>query len=372
MPSYSAVYRSQLQHNNVILENMKRILYIALALVALYSCEKADLQQLTLVVDKTVVEASGQDHVTFQLLDSTGVDILTDRAALQYVNIVSEEGVRVPRMDNKASFIANGTYNFKATYRGQASGNTVQVVAQNRGKYEKFHKNVAIYKATGTWCPACPGMTAALESMNDDAKAHSVQLSWHSDDDFAITMGGANDCGALVAAYLSNGTVAFPTVVLDLQEMIMEKSSGALENAIWNLRAAYPATCGIKVSAKVDGTTGKVEIDAELTSATGGEYDLGCALLLNDQEKQGGTAPDNMYTHIVRASTPNYLMYSTSIKEVEKDGKIPFKRSVDIGSYNPDDLSVVVYALVKEGEGARIDNIVEVKVGESLDYIYNE
>ncbi len=352
---------------------MKRLLYIALALVAIYSCEKTDPQKLTLVVDKTTVEASGQDHVTFQLLDSTGVDILSDRKALQYVNIVAEEGMRVPRMDNKASFIANGTYNFKATYRGQTSDNTVQVVAQNRGKYEKFHKNVAIYKATGTWCPACPGMTSALESMKDDAKNHSVELCWHNGDDFAITLPGySDDCGALVAAHLATGsTVAFPTVVLDLKEMTMEKSAAALETAIWNLRAQYPATCGIKVSTDSD-ADGKVTVEAELTSATGGEYDFGCALLLNDQEKMGGTAPDNKYTHIVCATTPNFLMYSNSIKKVEKDGKLPFVQTIDTGALNPEDLSVVVFALVKDGEGSRIDNIVEVNVGESIDYVYNE
>ncbi len=354
---------------------MKKTIYIAAALLATCACDPVEnygeyAAPFTLSADRTEVDASGKDYVTFSLTDANGRDILLDRDALQKVNIVSEEGQRVPRMENKTVFIANGTYNFTAKFSGQASENSVRIVAENRGKYEKFHKNVAIYKATGTWCPACPGMTNALKSMNEDAKSHSVELCWHSGDEVTISMGGANDCGTLVAAHLSDGSVAFPTVVLDLQKMIMDKSASALETAIWNLRAEYPATCGIKVSAAHN--AGKVEVSAELTSSTGGEYDLGCAVLLNDQKIMGGTAPDNMYTHIVCATTSNYLTYSKSIKEVEKDGKLPFTQTIDIGSYDPKDLSVVVFALVKEGDGARIDNIVEVKVGDSVDYVYND
>ena len=326
----------------------------------------------TLAADKTEVEASGSDYVTFQLLDAYGRDVLADNKALQSVNITSEQGQRVPRMENKARFIANGTFNFTAKFKGHVSENSVEIVAKNRGKYEKFHKNVAIYKATGTWCPACPSMTTALKGMSEDAKNHSVELCWHSDDELTLNMGGANDCGTLVAAHLSGGSVAFPTCVFDLVEMSMDRSSSTLQGIIWDLRAEYPATCGIKVSTAVDKANATVSVKAELTSATGGEYDFGCAVLLNDQEIMGGTAPDNMYTHIVRASTPNYLMYSSSIKEVAKDAALPFEQNINVGALNPDDLSIVVFALVKHEGRARIDNIVEVKAGESIDYVYNE
>ncbi len=368
---------------------MKKILFFAAAAFAFSACggtvdpnqgddpnNPQDIPEeltapFTLAADKTEVEASGSDYVTFQLLDAYGRDVLADSKALQRVNIVSEEGQRVDRMQTKTRFIANGTYHFTAKYNGVASENTVEIVAKNRGKYEKFHKNVAIYKATGTWCPACPSMTSALKGISDDAKKHSVELCWHSGDEVTLNMGGANDCGTLVAAHLSGGSVAFPTCVFDLVDMSMERSSAALQNIIWDLRAEYPATCGIKASAKID-ADGKLNVEAELTSATGGEYDFACAVLLNDQEIMGGTAPDNMYTHIVCAATPNYLMYSTAIKNVAKDATLSFSQNIELGNLNPDDLSVAVFALVKGGVGARIDNIVEVKVGESIDYVYNE
>ncbi len=325
----------------------------------------------TLKADRTEVEASGADYVTFQLLDAYERDILLDNKALQSVNIVSAEGQRVDRMKTKVRFIANGTYNFTAKFKGEQSENTVAIEAKNRGKYEKFHKNVAIYKATATWCQYCPSMSKAIDGMSDDSKAHSIETCWHSDDSFSYTVpGNNNDCGSLVAAYLNNGAVALPTVVLDAVKMVSERSSSTLNSEIWNLRADYPATCGIKVSTAC--ADGKLNVNAELASATGGEYDLGCAILLNDQTFSGGTAADGKYSHIVMATTPNYLMYSTSIREVAKDGTLPYEMSIDLNGMDTANLSVVVFALVKHENAARIDNIVEVKVGESIDYMYNE
>lgn len=367
---------------------MKRFFYILSAAFAVMSCsgnlDDADdtgkipdeylnkyAEPFTLVVDKSEVEADGDAVVTFTLTDAYDRDMTEDKKALESINIVSEEGLRVARMSNTLAFIANGKYTFSATYKGRKSENTVEVEAKNRGKYEKYHKNVAIYKATATWCAPCAVMTRALLGLNDDAKEHSVELCWHYDDDLAITSpGSAYDCGAMIVSYFGGSGV--PTVVLDLQDMVIEKSSSALESAIWNLRAEYPATCGIKLATEYDAAEDMIDIRAELTSATGGSYDIGFAVLLNDQVIPSGTNDGGKYSHIVRASTGNYLMYSNSMSEVSKDASMFRTEHVGAGGLDPENLSVVAFALVKHGDGARIDNIVEVKVGETLDYIYNE
>ena len=129
-------------------------------------------EPFTLSADKTTVEANGKDVVTFSLKDAYGREMLDDKNTLQGVNITSAEGVRVTRMEKTVSFIANGTYHFTAKYKGKASANTVEVVAANRAAYEKYHKNVAIYKATATWCGPCAVMTKALNGLNEDAQAH--------------------------------------------------------------------------------------------------------------------------------------------------------------------------------------------------------
>ena len=135
---------------------MKRLLFIsAIALFA--SCsghvdpenQEAEIpdeftEPFTLSVDKTTVEASGKDVVTFSLKDAYDREMLDDKNTLQGINITSEEGVRVARMEKTVSFIANGTYNFTAKYKGKTSENTVQVVAENRASYEKYHKKFLI------------------------------------------------------------------------------------------------------------------------------------------------------------------------------------------------------------------------------------
>ncbi len=372
-------------------ENMKRVLLFASAVFAIFSCSgtvdpeqdgEQDIPEeftgpYTLSADKTEVEASGEDYVTFSLKDAYGREMLEDEKILQSVNITSDQGQRVPRMETKTRFIANGIYTFTAKFKGQASENTVKVVAKNRGQYEKFHKNVAIYKATALGCGPCAAMTRALEGLNEEAKDHSVELCWHYgpqiggiSDWYAISIPGfLYDCGVMVMSHF--GGAGVPTVGLDLIEPVTEKSSAAFENAIWNLRADFPATCGIKISTDYNSAAGTIDINAELKSSAGGEYDLGMAVLLNDQIEPQGTNDGGKYTHIVRATTSNFLMYSGAIRNVGKGETASYEQKVP-WTGDTKDLSVVAFALVKHGDGARIDNIVEVKVGETKDYVYND
>jgi hypothetical protein len=100
---------------------------------------------------------------------------------------------------------------------------------------------------------------------------------------------------------------------------------------------------------------------------------MGMALLLNNQTVSGGTNEDGKYSHIVRASTGNFFMYSSaSLTKVEKDGKMTFTQQIPAGNHKLEDLTVVAFALVPDGERARIDNIVEVKAGESMGYVLND
>lgn len=363
---------------------MKNLLYIsALALMAACSgtVDPEDDQVIipdeytepfTLYVDKTTVQADGKDVVTFSLKDAYGREMLDDKNTLQGINITSAEGVRVTRMEKTASFIANGTYHFTAKYKGKESANTVEVVAENRVAYEKYHKNVAIYKVTATWCGPCAVMTRALAALNEDAKSHSVELCWHGQDELAVTPDGWDyDYGSFLMSYF--GGSGFPTVILDLKKNTIENTSSGLEKEIWNLRADYPATCGVKLSTEYDESAGVINATAELTSSTGGSYDMGMVLLLNNQIVQSGTNDGGKYSHIVRATTGNFFMYSSeSLTKLEKDGKMTFSQQIPTGNHKVEDLSVVAFALVPDGDYARMDNIVEVQAGESVDYILNK
>lgn len=326
----------------------------------------------TLSVDKETIEASGSDWVYFSLKDAYDREMITDNKALSNINIYDSDGVYLERRSVRARAIADGERTFTATYKGTKS-NEVTVTAQNRKNYEKYHKNVAIYKATATWCGPCAVMTEALLGMSEETKNHSVELCWHAEDEYAFRMGGTYDCGSTIASRFG---VGYPTVVLDLCYTIppVAGSSKLLNEAVWDVRADYPASCGIKLSTTAE--AGNLAIDAEMTTSTGGEYDLGMAILLHNQISPNGTNAGGKYSHIVVAATGNYYWYSPDMSAVEKDGTKTMSQNVDISRYDIKNLTVVAFALIKYVDdngnvSVRIDNAVEVAAGQNLDYQLN-
>lgn len=339
----------------------------------------------TLTADKDVIEASGSDYANFSLKDAYGREMLTDMEALSNINIHDEYGNYLERRSVSVRAIENGTHTYTASYKGQESS-SVEIVAQNRGKYEKYYKKVAVYKMTGTGCVYCPSMTRALGGIDEEALAHSVIMAWHGGSDwydpYALTFNNASyDCALVLIDIFQNRSgksIGFPTLVLDLNQVEIQRSSSAISSAIWGQRADYPATCGLKMASEYNETDGCVDINVELASSTGGSYDVGVALLLDGEYFPDGKEEDGMYNHIVVANSGNYYTYfSDKIAEVAKDGTKQYSFSlastiVDL-STKLDKVTVVAYALVKGEDGyARIDNVADAPVGESIDYILND
>ena len=253
---------------------MKKILYIAAAMftAACAGTADPDNQQsgtpdaftapFTLSADKEVVEADGKELVTFSMKDAYGREMLDDKRTLEGINIKSDKGVRVPRMSKTASFIANGEYEFHATFNGVKTVNTVQVVAHNRAKYEVFHKNVGLFKCTSVSCTACPDLGKTLHELTGDVADHSVVLAIHGDyngpDPFALGVGNM-DLGTYLLSYFK--TRFWPTLIYDLDKAVEGAVPGSvIESDVMARRIDYPATCGIKVSSvQLEGTALKVE-----------------------------------------------------------------------------------------------------------------
>ena len=371
---------------------MKKLLYVA-AVALLAACSgQIDPENdqpvvipdeytapFTLSADKTQVEADGKEVVTFSLKDAYDREMLSDKKALQSINIVSDKGTRVPRMQMTATFISNGTYSFSATFKGEKSANTVEVEARNRAKYEVFHRNVGLFKCTSVWCTACPGLARSLHNLDESAKEHSVVLAFHGNfndvDPFSLYV-GETDLGSYVMGYFRGS--GWPTLVYDMNEA----SSGAasttdIEADIMARRIASPATCGIKItSVAVEGTALKVK--ATMKSSTGGDYDLACAVLRDGLQFSGGYSAndDGIFDEVVVALSESFLSYYKG-ESVEKDGEISEEFSFDFGENVPsqadlDSYYVAVYAHRKTSDGSTMDNIVTCGYGESVDYHYND
>lgn len=336
----------------------------------------------TLSADKEEVEADGLTEVTFSLKDKYGREMLEDKKTLQNINITSDKHVRVPRMKTTATFIDNGTFTFTATYLGASCDNVVEVKAVNRAKYEVFHRNVGLFKATSVWCSACPALVQNLHGLSDDAKDHTVVLACHGDfnyeDPFSIYVGQTSLGSYLLSAFGGSG---WPTLVYDLATGESGSSgTSTLENNIYARRVAAPATCGIKVtSVKVEGTALKVK--AALKTSTGGSYDLACAVLRDGLEYSGGYSADDsgIYDEVVLTLSSNFLRYTSgSGKTLQKDEEMEAEFTFDFGEGNVPSESalknyyVAVWGHKKTGDSSVMDNIVKCSYGATADYRYNE
>lgn len=343
----------------------------------------------TLEVDKTEVEASGADSVTFSLLDSYGRNILLDKAALQSVNIATEDGVRVKRMSTSATYFKNGEYVYSATYKGEQSENTVTVVAKNRKKYETYFRKVGLFKCTSVWCSACPSLASTLHTMSDEAKEHSIVLACHgnfgSADPFSLYVGNY-DLGSYLMGMF--GGSAWPTLIYDLNfSEVGAKGQSQIEDNILARRADSPATCGIKISSvTLEGTDLKVK--ASVKSSTGGDYDLACAVMRDGLQYQAqgiySLNGDGVYDEVVVNLSPNFMRYDSSSgknlkadEEYTREFVFPFSAPQGQELVLPTEAElktfrVAVYAHRATEDGSTMDNIAECAYGKSVDYLLNE
>ena len=334
----------------------------------------------TVSVDKTELEADATSVVTFTLKDENGIDLTLSDPSGVYFRIEYENGEYeyLDRLQKTYSAFDNGTYVFRGVYKGTPSENTVTVTAVNRSKYEKFHRNVAIYKMTGTWCPSCPSMTAGLNGMEDAIKEHTVILACHGNgsgsDPFRIVVdsGADVDLGNLMLSTF--GLQGFPSLVINLNTPFTERTSSAIEKAVNEQRRNYPATCGIKVESVCE--DGKLSAKATLMSDKGGTYDIECALLLDDQYVADGVEPDGIYNHIVRSYSGDFCSYASGnavqVAAGEEHEKTFTLSSKEL-SEQPENCSIVIYALKRLEDGTTmVDNIVSCPVNGNVGYVYNE
>lgn len=378
---------------------MKKLIYTA-ALVLAAACsgtiDSGDdnlpeeyVGPYTLEADKTEVEASGTDSVTFSLLDSYGRNLLLDKVALQSVNISTEDGVRVKRMTTSATYFKNGEYVYTATYKGEPSANTVTVVAKNRKKYETYFRKVGLFKCTSVWCSACPSLASTLHTMSDEAKEHSVVLACHgnfnSHDPFSLYV-GTYDLGSYLMGVF--GGSAWPTLIYDLNySLVGAVRQTEVEENILARRGESPATCGIKISS-VKMEDGALKVKASVKSSTGGKYDLACAVMRDGLQYQAqGTFSlngDGVYDEVVVNLSENFVRYdSKSGKELKADEEFtkefvfPFTAPEGQGVVLPSEeelksFRVAVYAHRASGDKSTMDNIAVCAYGSSVDYLLNE
>lgn len=367
---------------------MKKVLFAAVtAILAFTGCETSDPQVggdgvLTISVDKTSIEADGKDIATFTITDSQGNVLTTEenKGTIFFKNVA--DGTRLPRYSTGLTSIVDGEFEFVGIVNGVETANSVKVKVQNRAKYERFHRNVAIFKLTGTWCSNCPRMTSALHSLGDDAADHSIILACHNEmsagHPFYVSYKGT-DLASSVFLHMGESSASYPTNCYDMVSLSASSSTITISDQIMERRIDSPAAVGIKVSSfTLEGTT--LKVDATVMASAEGTYDMVCTLVGDGLKYEGGYTDndESLYNDVVLAvSGDNFLSYgSKTMFDLAVDAEYSRSFEFSFASTPSADLLKNLHAVIlvhkKNSNGrSEVNNCVECAYGETVDYRYN-
>lgn len=371
---------------------MKKIFYgiIALAMIPTFtSCgdpagipvETPGEGAMTISVDKTQIEADGKDIATFTITDETGTVVTTEanKGTIFFKNVADE--TRLPRYSTGFTSIVDGEFEFVGIFNGKETSNSVKISARNRSKYEMFHKNVAIFKLTGTWCVNCPRMTTALHSLGEDATEHSIVLACHNEEKghpFRVDFGGS-DLASSVFRQMGESSAAYPTNCYDMAALNTSSSTVTITDQIMARRVEAPAAVGIRISeVSLDGT--KLNVGASVKAGADGTYDMVCAIVADNLVYEGGYTDndDNLYSNVVMAvSGDNFLTYRSATSfdlkaGAEYERSFEFEFAVAPSADLLENMRAVILVHKKYADGSsQVNNCAECAYGKTLDYRYN-
>ena len=361
---------------------------LSLSLLSFASCEKpANTDDtgdagLTISVDKNQIEADGKDIATFTIVDSEGNVMTTEENSGRIFFKNVSDGTRLPRYSTGFTSIADGEYEFVGIYNGKETSNSLKINAVNRAQYEKFHRNVAVFKLTGTWCSNCPRMTSALHSLGDDAASHSVVLACHYEETkshpFYVDYNGMA-LGMYFFVYMDADQYSFPTNCYDMVELNTSSSTVTIAERIMERRIESPAAVGIKVSSfQLEGNT--LKVSASVKASAAGTYDMACALVADDLVYEGGYTDndENKYSNVVLAVSGNNFMRYTSATSFQLGQDAEYQRDFEFALTSApssdllEDMRAVVLVHRKNADSSsEVNNCAECGYGKTLDYRYN-
>ncbi|MBQ8838217.1 MAG: hypothetical protein IJ005_02740 [Bacteroidales bacterium] len=367
------------------------VIYAMMLIVSVSACETVnpgtgvsddgrDPKSMYISVDKTVIESDGKDKAVFTVTDGAGNVLSTyaNMGSVFYKNV--DTGVRLPMYSESFSSVADGTFRFVGIVGGKETVDTVTITSTNRAAYEVFHRNVAVFKLTATWCPNCPAMTTALNSLDDDAKAHTVVLACHNSDAFSVRCGESDLAGAAALKINPNlTTLALPSLVYDLSVMDGSRATSGIMSHIMQRRVESPAAAGIKVEEFLrDGNV--LTVKAAAKASASGVFDMACAVLADGLYDASGNAENGIYNDVVIAisSAGNILSCARSTsfsldENEEYSREFTFTLPDDFPQEYLNGLKAVVLLHKMGADGvSEVNNCVLCPYSMTKDYEYND
>ena len=336
------------------------------------------VEPYTLTVDKSQIESDGKDAATLVVTDASGL-VLREGNYLRQVSFhITETGEWRSGMGyegevDKFSSIIDGSYTISAMYAGKECANTVSVASRNRKKYELFHKNVAIYRLTGTWCQYCPYMTEALSNVDAFTKDHSIVMEFHNGDEFSVAYNSAMDLAAFLLSRYGTKDDGYPYCIYSISEGSGKRTVNDIKRFVMNRLVEHPAQTGIKASSTL--VDGKLTVNASVMTSVAGKFDLGMAVLKDrcvPTPNPQNPPHEDIYNDVVISASGNFYAMSTDSFTLEAEAEKTMVREWESPKLDADDCRVVLFTLREADGKVIIDNAVDFKAGETIDYRYNQ
>ncbi len=345
-------------------------------------CAVAPGDGVRVFVDKEQIEADGNDVVKLILKDKN--DRILNEYEQDFVHFeVRESGEEFNRR-NEFTAVEDGTYTIAVKYKGEPCANVVRVTAVNRSRYEKYFHIIPVYDLTNIQCYYCSVYAKGLEEIPSLYKGHSLSIGIHgnyNNNDPWLYLTSTIATNILAAFGAPN---AYPTVIYNFDYIApsnatTEYTGAGISQRIAEQMKKYTATCGIKLSGSYDESTEKVSVSVSMTSVKpGAKYDLGCALLLDNQDVSGISTHFSEVDDILVAITGNYMGMSTdgsftsvADREETREWKFDLNPEFISKSGGIENFRVVGFALTEENGKVRFDNANVCPLGGSADYRLN-
>lgn len=326
---------------------MRRFIFIVVFLLSVVGCvgQKEDPVNIVLKSDRSEINVTAGESAVFSVLFN-GEDV-TEFADISFVSGTTSD----PAVDkNVFTPSEEGSWTFAATYDGYESEplTVTAFVVQEEGK--DFFRRSLVLDFTATWCVNCPRMEAAFAAAMEARPGRLVPVSVHFVDAYAVDEGTA-----LVTKF---GVSEYPTAVIDMDpsSAFTTTSSELLLSGVDKLLAARPLAGGIRMESGADGS-----VKVEITAVEAGDYTIN-VMLLKDGEIAPQTGGETNHVH------NNILRQHLKAESVHLDEEETATKTFSLNIPSGDGFKVVAFM----EKGATVNNVTLCRVGETVDYQYEE
>ena len=326
---------------------MRRFIFIVVFLLSVVGCvgQKEDPVNIVLKSDRSEINVTAGESAVFSVLFN-GEDV-TEFADISFVSGTTSD----PAVDkNVFTPSEEGSWTFAATYDGYESEplTVTAFVVQEEGK--DFFRRSLVLDFTATWCVNCPRMEAAFAAAMEARPGRLVPVSVHFVDAYAVDEGTA-----LVTKF---GVSEYPTAVIDMDpsSAFTTTSSELLLSGVDKLLAARPLAGGIRMESCADGS-----VKVESTAVEAGDYTIN-VMLLKDGEIAPQTGGETNHVH------NNILRQHLKAESVHLDEEETATKTFSLNIPSGDGFKVVAFM----EKGATVNNVTFCRVGETVDYQYEE